>query len=459
MITTKSPILEDLYANKSSYLADVPEFKKRLFFLYLRKKVEEAILNAIFGITNLTNTYPIKRDQLTLTSAATLLIKETFDDEDEVILNTYNRTIEVDSVLTFLTYNSGAEGNRETFKNKIQQQLRSLTFEKFEDEVYFDDKLVYTIIQCDDDQIYNAMNGSSREELDAIKRIYHAPYAINAIPEFKKNLSDKNQIMPITHFLKELRILEAGFVNDIRLPSKVSFIQHDLLDHANTFYELINVIEKAQKNGRHESFFNCLGHPFKKTHMNREGELIAAISYACRQYYWCKQFSQETLCSINIQEFKNEYNISSNAPNALLSHVLCNCIIQAEELQIKYGMPYSLDQNNNIVGRFDPLSPAYIEFIFDVASILDSCYSNPGNCMPENLAFRAEDYFCELYGPLVVNSELSLECKKLITSNNNNYSRIPREVKQYIITNCHFAASPKSPDLYSKPRDIIALGS
>jgi hypothetical protein len=225
--------------------------------------------------------------------------------------------------------------------------------------------------------------------------------------------------------------------------SKIRFIQHDLLDHANAFYIIRNLIREAHgpKNGKHTKFFKSIGHPFSETIMGREGELIAAISFGCRQYYWCSQFSKESLCSINYPSLAKEYNLSHEGFDIdLVSHVLCNCILEAEELQAQLGMSYSFDSEGKVSGRFDPWSPEYIEFILDVANLLhQDIYS--ASKAPLNLAMIAEDYVHKFHEDLTREPQLSLNCYSL-DGDCEDFKGIPSDVREYIARSCHFSAAP-----------------
>ena len=436
--------LQNLYTSKDENLPDEEEYKKRLLLLYLRNSVNKLIEKGISESSRLRKHSNIKFDRWTRIYAATHIIKENYRDNEAELLDSYGNTKDSQALLNSLS---------QSVINEIIQQIHAASLGKLEAEYHYQD-LCIKIKQNDRDQKINATEGTMNEDIHTIIEFYRGTYSI--IINKMGDLSQKHRKHPITYHLRDEKILEIMHQNQSKskiqvfAPSKVRFIQHDLLDHANTFYILKDLIREAHgpTSVRHEDFFKSIGHPFRKTIMGREGELIAAISFACRQYYWCKEFNQDSLCSMNLLSLANKYNLSlEDSDNDILSHVICNCILEAEELQAKLGMSYSFNSERQVSGRFDPWSREYIEFISVVVNTLHHRVYSASRA-PLGLALIAEDYVHKFHEDLIRDLQLSLSCYSLHVDY-QDFEEIPSEVREYIRRSCHFsAAPPKGPSIY-----------
>ena len=452
--------LQNLYTSKDENLPDTEEYQKRLMMLALRKKVYDLIEKSITDGNQPLQHNTTKSDRWTKVSAATHIIKQ-YIGEDAELLDSYGNAEDTRPILSSLS---------DCIANEIKQEITATNLDRFLHDHYHgegakkgqkpDRETFHQKIKNNDlKQQKYVKDGTVDKDIATIIAHYAGTYCITIkeqIGGFRENYksSSKYNQVPISYLLRDERILEIDYQKPDYAPlenmnrppfskSKVRFIQHDLLDHAHAFYSIRNLIREAHGPtiGKHKKFFKSIGHPFVDTIMGREGELIAAISFACRQYYWCRQFSQESLCSINSQSLAEEYNLCLESLDAdLLSHVLCNCILEAEELQAQLGMSYSFDSEGKVSGRFDPWSPEYIEFISDVVNLLhQDIYS--ASKAPLNLAMIAEDYIHKFHEDLTRDLSLCLKCYSL-HSEHKEFEAIPSEVRKYITMSCHFSAAP-----------------
>ena len=197
--------------------------------------------------------------------------------------------------------------------------------------------------------------------------------------------SRTNQDIPITYEISEVRMLEINKMDN----SKVSFINHDILDHIITF----KVLEEKDFFKQYSTFMSSLGNPYNQYFFGREPELVAAINYARRQF---SVVPASARCQIDLSiiekilEKSIQSQLPSNAPNqenvlsylrglnktsdeaGLISHVLSNTILEAEELQRKYGMTLTFDSKGKLNGRLDPWNPEYLSFVVDAVRILEN---------------------------------------------------------------------------------------
>jgi len=169
--------------------------------------------------------------------------------------------------------------------------------------------------------------------------------------------------------------------------SKVSFINHDILDHIITF----KVLEEQGFFDQYSAFLTSLGNPYKRYFFNREAELVAAINYARRQF---SVLPTSARCQLDLSIIEKilEKSIQSKLPSnsanqndvlsylnnlekasdeaELIAHVLSNTILEAEELQRNYGMTLTFDRKGQLNGRLDPWNPEYLSFVIDGLRIL-----------------------------------------------------------------------------------------
>jgi len=192
-----------------------------------------------------------------------------------------------------------------------------------------------------------------------------------------------NQDIPITYEIREVRMLEINKMAN----SKVSFINHDILDHIITF----KVLEEQGFFDQYSAFLTSLGNPYKRYFFNREAELVAAINYARRQF---SVLPTSARCQLDLSIIEKilEKSIQSKLPSnsanqndvlsylnnlekasdeaELIAHVLSNTILEAEELQRNYGMTLTFDRKGQLNGRLDPWNPEYLSFVIDGLRIL-----------------------------------------------------------------------------------------
>ena len=446
--------LQNLYTSKDENLPDTEEYQKRLMMLALRKKVYDLIEKSITDGNQPLQHNMIKSDRWTKVSAATHIIKQYIGDDAE-LLDSYGNAEDTRSLLSSFSASIFNEIKQEITATNLDRFLHDHCHAKGATKIEKNRSSPFLQKIKNNDLIQQKYSGDGTvdNDIDTIIAHYAGTYCITikeqigGLRENYKSSLKYNQV-PISYLLRDERILEIVYqIENMNCPpfpkSKVRFIQHDLLDHAHAFYSIRNLIREAHgpTNGKHKKFFKSIGHPFVHTIMGRESELIAAISFACRQYYWCRQFSKESLCSINSQSLAEEYNLCLESLDAdLHSHVICNCILEAEELQAQRGMSYSFDSEGKVSGRFDPWSPEYIEFISDVVNLLhQDIYS--ASRAPFNLAIIAEDYIHNFHEDLTRDLSLYLKCYSL-HGEHKEFEVISSEVREYITMSCHFSAAP-----------------
>lgn len=285
-----------------------------------------------------------------------------------------------------------------------------------------------------------------------IKERYEKDFIVDFFKR-PKNLVSHASDIPLSMHCKDERIFR---IDDFE-NSKVRFVHHDVLDHAECFYVLRNLITR-----NHQELFRRLRMPTGEviSIMNREGELVAAISYAYRQFYFYEK-QPENLCEMSpqalidtlkqlkdahaIKELEKKIEGLASAETKdwkLYSHVICNCLLEAEELQWKYGFP-TLKGSSDEVTRLDPWDPSYISFIIDAVSELGKKESS----LPCRVSLLVEREFQGYITKSSSPQDQSNSSQPFKVSASRLKKRppsvtgIPEEVKIYIKNRPHFSAS------------------
>lgn len=425
----------------------------RLYSLYLRHQAQLAIVKIIQEILAENPSLKCSRDRMTIYALATAYALAVVKREGELALDAFLFTdlvLELHSEIR--TYLCRGQADHDFF--------HYLTF-YFEWRSFYDFKDEYRDNGVDrfDRDYKNQLLKKSVASLEAvIQREYNSHLIVKFHEKPKCDLSNTPPI-PLSMHCKEQRILNVNGFNR----SKVKFVNHDVLDHIFCYHHLYS---RGAFNS-HRQLFEKLGWPFSETNMNREGELIASIGYGCRQYFWLKQFSPLEICRLDLDVFSAFISerffsdsgqaddngrvlsqirsilsdIIASGESDLFSHVLCNCILEAEELQRTVGMSIRFDQKGRLEGRFDPWDPVYILFVLESISIVSNSLRE--TIFPQSVSLWSEKILWESFlGPAEgVSYNVRIkdfnELYKVISG-----SKIPPPVYEYIETNCFFSASP-----------------
>jgi hypothetical protein len=430
--------LSSLYQFTDIDIASTPQFRSRIYFLYLRRKAEDHLKSAFIEIIRSTTfeifTKSLVLDRVSLVSAATCLISEIHEGLEFLPLDNILNTSKTETLLSILKNTYVPKNSKTTYFDQIIATLRKKDESTSLEEMNYEEYADKCVRRNDNDQIQQRREGSLKRELASIAKMYSSPYEVEIYlkPQFIRSRN------PISYDLKEDRIIE---INGYR-ESKVKFISHDILDHAYTFYLLRDLFHKKNK----PSLLASLGHPFSRTHMNREGELIAAISYACRQFFWYKYrfpdqvfyFEESVSCHMQRNPFLDYINqlINSEA-KGFTWHILANCLLEAEELQLKYGMSLIFDDNNKLAGRLDPYSLDYIRLIIELAGRFYTIYAT--SLLPVRLALKTEDSFQDFYNAKDSCSKFEM-LPELMLREETTIDHTPDAIKDIINMNCHFSA-------------------
>lgn len=465
--------LRSLYAESdvSSLLAPLEDetYKARISALEKRHIVSNFLSN------NLSDgSYSGKLDRLTLTQAAARILSHLehneglleivpHNDADEMTsffinnLVSLNYATEITRELSSIQSHFEFFGNKKRRKNKRQPTLDLLQLQWA--EIRQQERETDLMISYVSPELENYIGKGIKIDIEDLFEYKSQNCDLSNLRQILVQDSKLRTDIPLSYKLQKTRI----FCLNEKERSKVSFVNHDILDHLITFKRLLN----SNIFQNHSRLLWRLGFPLSGGEFyHRESELFAAINYAIRQFRLLESFSSERYVSelpfntvaerlrdaceedrenetyLRILEFLDELASQSDTRvYKLISHVLANVILEAEELQRKFGISLIFDDDLRVCGRLSHWDVDYLCFTIEAIQVLD--HNMSGDIEHQEIEVQVSLELEKICHELIF-EEFFISISELMNSDQtNSYQEgIPEMVYHRIVQSPNFATFP-----------------
>lgn len=260
-----------------------------------------------------------------------------------------------------------------------------------------------------------------------------------------ESIRDAQSVVELT---KNDRVFEVSGFKD----AKVSLVIHDIIDHMWTF----DLCDRLGLFEKYSTMFSEIGDPASSDIYKREGEAVAAVSYAVRAFDAMSPGFQSIvgIKSIlrKVRDWRGDLNDTHTEALRIVNNIdsdslewrslgfaFSNYLAELDVQRLKFGaIKRRKSTNQRIYSELDPFSPDYLCFFIELHNAL----IDPGNGHKQalfSMHYLLEDYlrcFLEDENPpptlTVLPSDLSGQ--NLAVSPN-----VPRNVAEWMRTNSYFS--------------------
>lgn len=327
-----------------------------------------------------------------------------------------------------------------------------LTWQDQVDKAVEECKALARTAKANDRQQFRASGSAKHRSIERLRRV---GVTFSLPPEhfgslFTDHVLASSSTRPILEHVKNERVFSvSGFEG-----SKVSVVVHDVIDHMWTF----DFLERQGLFEKYSRLFEAIGNPEKSDIFRREGEIVAAISYAVRAFAsiapgfqsifnikavlkqvreWRGNLNETHTDALRIINNIDSDSLEWRSLGFCFSNYLTELDVQRRtQGTIKYRDP----DTHRLLGELDPFSPDYLCFFIEAHHLL----LDPRNGHRSALFYThylLEEYLRIAASGETVPGELALTPSRLNGEKLHEHDLIPYGVAEWMQRNYWFTVT------------------